>query len=93
MSEDTQEAQNSIDDVVADENNAENNEFNNGAQDDEAEKNVSADAIIIDYSDRLGDGTVFDGDEAVVSRNEESNDEAFGVAPHDAKVDEDKENR
>lgn len=93
LSEDTQEAQNSIDDVVADENNAENNEFNNGAQDDEAEKNVAADAIIIDYSDRLGDGTVFDGDEAVVSRNEESNDEAFGVAPHDAKVDEDKENR
>ena len=53
LSEDTQEAQNSIDDVVSNENNAENNEFNNGAQDDEA----------------------------------------FGVTPLDAKVDEDKENR
>lgn len=92
ISEDTQEAQNSIDDVVADENNAENNEFDNGAQDDEAEKNVAADASVIDYSDRLGDKTVFYGEEAVVARNDEPIDEAFGVTSLDAKDDDEDKN-
>lgn len=51
-------------------------------------ENVDTDkpqAIVTDYTDTLGEKTVFEGEEVIISRNEGPIDEAFGVTPEDAK--------
>ncbi len=91
----TEVIENSVGDVVSDEQSDENADENTNEKDeqeDEAEKSVAADAIVIDYSDKLGDKTVFYGDEVVISRNEGPIDEAFGYPPLDKKEDDDKKN-
>lgn len=92
VAQDAQEAENSIDDVVAGENFAENRDENSYAQEDEAVKSVAADAVVTDYSAELGDEAVFSGDEEVVARSEEPIDEDFGYPSLDAKTDDDNKN-
>lgn len=69
----------------------ENSADENATEDGGDDKQTAEGAIVIDYTDKLGDKTVFYGEDVVVTRSDEPIDLAFGVTPLDARDDDDKQ--